>query len=63
MPDPSCPDDGIDVAVAVDLVRLERGVSADEAYELIRARAERSGRDLRSVASDVIDLGTARLTP
>ncbi|GGM82418.1 MULTISPECIES: ANTAR domain-containing protein [Terrabacter] len=60
-PAPSCSQDGIDVAVAIDLVMLERGLSADEAYELMRVGAERTGRDLRSVASDVIDLGTSRL--
>jgi AmiR/NasT family two-component response regulator len=48
--------------VALDLVMLERGLAAEEAYELIRRDAEQSGRDLHSVASDVIDLGTSRLT-
>ncbi|WP_147064424.1 ANTAR domain-containing protein [Terrabacter aerolatus] len=52
---------GLDLAVAVDLVMIERGLSEDEAYELMRRGAERSGRDLRSVADDVIDLGTSRL--
>lgn len=67
--DPRCPgqtaatrpEPGIDVAVAVDLVMLQRGLTADEAYELMRVGAEESGGDLGSVASDVIDLGTARL--
>lgn len=40
---------------------LERGLSAEQAYELIRLGAERSGRDLHAVATDVIDLGTSRL--
>ncbi len=40
---------------------LRRGLTADEAYELMRVGAEESGGDLGSVASDVIDLGTARL--
>jgi hypothetical protein len=67
--DPRCPgptaatrpDRGIDLAVAVDLVMLRRGLTADEAYELMRVGAEASGGDLGSVATDVIDLGTARL--
>lgn len=55
------PSDGIDVAVAVDLVMLHRGLTAEEAHDLLRAHAEASGRDLGHVASDVIDLGTSRL--
>lgn len=60
-PAPNGPRRGLDLAVALDLVMLERGLSADEAYELIRLGAERSGRDLHTVATDVIDLGTSRL--
>ena len=55
------PETGIDLAVAVDLIMLRRGVTADEAYELMRVGAEESGGDLGSAASDVIDLGTASL--
>lgn len=55
------PEPGIDLAVAVDLVMLRRGLTADEAYELMRVGAEESGGDLSSVASDVIDLGTSHL--
>lgn len=58
---PTSSGDGFDLAVALDLVMLERGLAADEAYELMRRDAEQSGRDLHSVANDVIDLGTSRL--
>jgi AmiR/NasT family two-component response regulator len=54
-------DHGIDVAVAVDLVMLRRGLTADEAYKLMRLGAEESGGDLHSVASDVIDAGASHL--
>ncbi|WP_256792157.1 ANTAR domain-containing protein [Terrabacter sp. Ter38] len=57
----SGPADGLDLAVAVDLVMLQRGLTADEAHELLRGLAEATGRDLEAVASDVIDLGTSRL--
>ncbi|GAA2495143.1 ANTAR domain-containing protein [Terrabacter carboxydivorans] len=60
-PAPNGPSRGLDLAVALDLVMLERGLSAEQAYELIRLGAERSGRDLHAVATDVIDLGTSRL--
>ncbi|WP_020145380.1 ANTAR domain-containing protein [Terracoccus sp. 273MFTsu3.1] len=53
--------DGIDLAVAVDLVVLHRGLTAGEAHELLCRHAEATGRDLDDVASDVIDLGTSRL--
>jgi len=55
------PSDGIDLAVAVDLVVVQRGLTADEAHELLCRHAEATGRDLDDVASDVIDLGTSRL--
>ena len=52
---------GRDLAVAVDLIMLHRCLSADEAHDLLRGHAAATGRDLDEVASDVIDLGTARL--
>jgi AmiR/NasT family two-component response regulator len=52
---------GIDLAVAVDLVMLQRGLTSDEAHELLRSRAEVTGGGLDRVTSDVIDLGTSRL--
>jgi hypothetical protein len=52
---------GRDVAVAVDLIMLHRCLTADEAHDLLRGHAAATGRDLGDVASDVIDLGTARL--
>ena len=55
------PSDGIDLAVAVDLVMVHRGLSADDAHALLCRHAEATGRDLDDVASDVIDLGTSRL--
>ena len=58
---PSGRSDGIDLAVAVDLVVVHRGLNADEAHELLCRHAEATGRDLDDVASDVIDLGTSRL--
>ena len=57
----SGPSDGIDLAVAVDLVVVHRGLTADEAHALLCRHAEATGRDLDDVASDVIDLGTSRL--
>lgn len=60
-PTPSGTSDGIDLAVAVDLVMLHRGLTADEAHALLRRHARTSGRDLDQVASDFIDLGTSRL--
>ena len=58
---PTSPGSGFDVAAAVDLVMLGRGLPADDAYELIRMDAEQSGRDLHAAATDIIDLGTSRL--
>jgi len=51
----------LDLAVAVDLVMLHRGLTADAAHDLLRVHAQATGRDLDQVASDVIDLGTSRL--
>ena len=51
----------LDLAVAVDLVMLHRGLTADAAHDLLRVHAQATGRDIDQVASDVIDLGTSRL--
>ncbi|CAN7349342.1 ANTAR domain-containing protein [Terrabacter sp. LjRoot27] len=55
------PQGGIDLAVAVDLVMLQRGLTSDEAHELLRRQVEATGGKLDRVTSDVIDLGTSSL--
>jgi len=55
------PSDGIDLAVAVDLVMVHRGLTIDDAHALLCRHAEGTRRDLDDVATDVIDLGTSRL--